>query len=73
MLTGAAGRVREGATFPAPPTRTDLPEGYAEVLGSIKERIQKERLRVVLSANTAMIRLYWDIGRIILTRQERAG
>jgi predicted nuclease of restriction endonuclease-like (RecB) superfamily len=50
-----------------------LPGDYAETLAEIKERIQQERLRVVLAANSAMMLLYWDIGRLILDRQERAG
>lgn len=56
-----------------PPPRSDLPRGYAETLGEIKQRIQQERLRVVMSANSAMVLLYWDIGRMILDRQEREG
>jgi predicted nuclease of restriction endonuclease-like (RecB) superfamily len=50
-----------------------LPQNYAEVLASIKSRIQEERLRVVLSANVAMVLLYWDIGQMILARQARSG
>jgi predicted nuclease of restriction endonuclease-like (RecB) superfamily len=50
-----------------------MPRGYAKMLGEIKQRIQQERLRVVLAANSAMVLLYWDIGRMILDRQERAG
>jgi predicted nuclease of restriction endonuclease-like (RecB) superfamily len=70
----ARGRVRaEGATFPVAPPRSELPKGYAETLGDIKQRIQRERLRVVMAANSAMVLLYWDIGRVILERQEREG
>jgi predicted nuclease of restriction endonuclease-like (RecB) superfamily len=50
-----------------------LPHGYAKTLGEIKRRIREERLRVVLAANSAMVLLYWDIGRVILDRQEREG
>ena len=67
------GRRRESASFPVPVGRSDLPSDYAAVLGDIKERIQSERLRVTLAANAAMILLYWDIGRIILDRQEGEG
>ncbi|MEA2236710.1 MAG: hypothetical protein QOC81_1434 [Thermoanaerobaculia bacterium] len=67
------GKTREGASFPVPPSRIDLPNGYAETLSEIKRRIQQERLRVVLAANSAMVLLYWDIGRMILDRQEREG
>jgi predicted nuclease of restriction endonuclease-like (RecB) superfamily len=44
-----------------------------EVLDEIKRRIREERLRVVLSANSAMVALYWDIGQLILARQEQEG
>mgnify|MGYP001579873720 CR=1 FL=1 len=62
-----------GVSFPVAPPRADLPRGYAKTLGEIKLRIQQERLRIVLAANTAMVLLYWDIGRVILDRQEREG
>ena len=67
------GRERQGASFPVAPGRTDLPDGYPSALAEIKERIQAERLRVVMAANSAMVLLYWDIGRLILDRQEREG
>jgi biotin operon repressor len=73
---GSASRGRthaSGASFHVAPTRSELPIGYAEMLGEIKLRIQQERLRIVLTANAAMVMLYWDIGRMILDRQERAG
>ena len=58
------GRTREeGASFPLPPPRAELPRDYAEVLTEIKQRIQQERLRVVMTANSAMVLVYWDIGR----------
>lgn len=69
----ARGRQRDGALFPAAPSSSGLPRGYAETLSEIKHRIQQERLRVVMSANSAMVLLYWDIGRMILERQEREG
>lgn len=67
------GQTRDGASFPVPPGRGELPSDYVEVLDEIKRRIQEERLRVVLSANSAMVVLYWDIGQLILTRQEQEG
>jgi predicted nuclease of restriction endonuclease-like (RecB) superfamily len=50
-----------------------LPADYAAALAAIKTRIAEERLRVVLSANAAMVLLYWDVGLMILDRQEQAG
>lgn len=67
------GRTREEASFPVPPSHEGLSESYAAVLEEIKQRIRTERLRVVMSANSAMVLLYWDIGRLILERQEAEG
>jgi len=46
---------------------------YVELLGRIKQRIRQGQTRAVLSANAEMILTYWDIGRMILERQEREG
>jgi predicted nuclease of restriction endonuclease-like (RecB) superfamily len=43
------------------------------VLAEIKQRIRTERLKTVLAANSAMVLLYWEIGQLILDRQEREG
>lgn len=70
----ALGRARsEGTLFPAPPPTAALPAGYANVLGELKQRIEQTRLATVITANTAMTRLYWHLGRVILARQEREG
>lgn len=67
------GRTRGDASFPALPSRAGLPGDYEAVLGEIKTRIRTERLKAVLAANSAMVLLYWDIGRLILDRQQREG
>ena len=64
---------RDDASFPVAPLPSELPIGYTAVLGEIKRRIQDERLRVVMAANSAMVMLYWDIGRLILDRQQVEG
>ena len=73
LTRGSRGKTHGGASFPVSPPRAGLPRDYAETLNEIKQRIQQERLRVVLTANSAMVLLYWDIGRTILDRQEREG
>ena len=70
-LRHVRGRAREGAAFPAAPSLSGLPRDYAAILGEIKQRIHEERLRVVMTANSAMMLLYWDIGRA--RRRRRAG
>ena len=67
------GQTQGAAAFPVPPASGDMPYDYALMLEELKTRIQEERLRVVLSANAAMVLLYWDIGRVILDRQQREG
>ncbi len=67
------GRSREEAIFPAPPPATELPGDYAATLTELKHRIAETRLRTVLSANAAMVLLYWEVGRTILQRQSAEG
>jgi predicted nuclease of restriction endonuclease-like (RecB) superfamily len=69
----ALGRQGDDARLPVAPAKTGLPGDYVAALNAIKRRIQEERLRAVLSANAAMVLLYWDIGQMILERQDRAG
>jgi predicted nuclease of restriction endonuclease-like (RecB) superfamily len=51
---------------------SQLPD-YAGLLGQIKDRIRQSQVRAILSVNAELIRLYWDIGRILEARQEREG
>jgi len=50
-----------------------LPSGYLEVLEVIKRRVNEARIRASLSVNSELIILYWEIGRLILDRQELEG
>lgn len=67
------GRKRGDASFPVAPTHPELPDDYLEVFGEIKRRIQTARLHTVMVTNAAMVTLYWDIGGLILERQQREG
>ena len=67
------GRRRESASFPAPVGKNVVPTDYQAVLERLKECIRAERLRVTMSANSAMVLLYWDIGKTILERQQERG
>jgi len=71
----ALGRAREGgeALFPVAPTKAGLPESYSRTLSELRQRIEEARLRAVTDANATMTQLYWNIGRIILARQEVEG
>jgi len=63
------GRKAKGPTA----NNSKLPLGYMEVLKDIKERVRTARVRASLSVNRELIILYWEIGRMILNRQEAEG
>ena len=67
------GRQKPQVSFPVAGKELDLPVDYRNTLSDLKQRIAHERLRVTLSANAAMVLLYWDIGQIILDRQNQQG
>lgn len=46
---------------------------FAVLLAEVKGRIRTAQTRAVLSVNAELVRLYWDIGRIIDGRQQREG
>jgi predicted nuclease of restriction endonuclease-like (RecB) superfamily len=50
-----------------------LPDGYAELLGSLKERVRQARTTARRAVNTELIGLYWAIGREILLRRDEQG
>jgi predicted nuclease of restriction endonuclease-like (RecB) superfamily len=56
-----------------PSPGTSLPQGYAELLEDLKGRVRTAQLKAARAINHELIRLYWDIGRLIVERQERDG
>lgn len=46
---------------------------YGQLLTDVKTRIQKAQIQAVFSANREMIMLYWDIGRLLVERQQMEG
>lgn len=48
-------------------------EGFGALLGEIKARIQSGQTRALVAVNRELVRLYWDIGRIIQRRQKAEG
>ncbi|MDK9716553.1 MAG: PDDEXK nuclease domain-containing protein [Trichlorobacter sp.] len=67
------GIVKPEVIIPMPASISEMPEGYELFLHNLKERIVRERVKAVLSANAAMIMLYWEIGKHILDRQATEG
>jgi hypothetical protein len=50
-----------------------IPDGYAELLEDLKSRVRAAQTRATFAVNRELIGLYWDIGRMIVERQEREG
>ena len=50
-----------------------LPPDYPKLLEEIKARVHASRIRAAVSVNRELILLYWEIGRLILQRQEAEG
>lgn len=63
----------QAATEIAGQPTVPLPPGYTKLLEDIKDRIQRAQFRAATAASRELIRLYWDIGREIVGRQEREG
>ena len=51
----------------------DLPPNYAEILDEVKREVRTGYVRAQRAANTAMIAMYWRIGKIIADRQAAEG
>jgi len=50
-----------------------LRHGYSELLKEIKEKIASARIKAYRSLNKELIKLYWEIGKNIVERQEKYG
>lgn len=69
----ATGRSKPGVLFPAPDALSNLPADYGVFLADIKAIVARERIKAVMTANAAMVLMYWDIGQAILLRQREEG
>jgi len=56
-----------------PSSLIPLPQGYADWLIKLKDRIHNAQQRATLAVNRELVLLYWQIGRDILTRQTEQG
>lgn len=67
------GKDKDGVIFPVAPNLSEMSDSYLDFIEEVKKEIQKQRISVVLNANSSMICLYWNIGRAILQKQEEEG
>lgn len=67
------GKNKDGVIFPAAPNLSEMSDAYLKFIEEVKSEIQKQRISVVLNANSSVICLYWNIGRSVLKKQEEEG
>ena len=51
----------------------EVTEDYRSLLVAVKHRIRAAQYEALKAVNRELMALYWDIGELIVTRQERAG
>ena len=58
--------------LPVPVMVSELPTDYPKFLGEVKRVVAAVRTRTLLAANVEMTMMYWQLGRMILARQDAA-
>lgn len=71
--TNGLAREKKGIVLPVPNSLSDMPKSYIDFISDLKKRIRQERTKTLLSANSTLILLYWDIGTAILAKQKKEG
>ena len=67
------GKIKEEVVFPVAESLSAMPDKYKSFIAQLKEQIKTERLKTVLSANSAMVMMYWNIGNSIIEQQKNEG
>lgn len=52
--------------------KLQLDKGYKDLLNEIKSRLQKAQLTAAIAVNRELIQFYWEVGKLIIGRQEKA-
>jgi len=52
---------------------SNLPDSYSRLLAEVKERVRSAQYAALKAVNKELVGLYWDIGRLIVERQEDAA
>ena len=50
-----------------------LPDDYAVLLAEVKVRVRSAQYEALKAVNKELVALYWDIGKLIVKRQDREG
>ena len=71
--TNSLAKHRDGITVPVAESIQAMPMDYGLFINDLKNRIRQERIKTVLTANAALVVMYWDIGSAILVKQKNEG
>jgi hypothetical protein len=63
-------RKRKTPQKPEEPAAEIIPASYGAVLDEIKQRIREAQLAALRAVNRELVNLYWEIGRLIVERQQ---
>ena len=66
------GKDKDGVIFPVAPNLSEMGDSYLQFIEEIKKEILKQRVSIVMNANTSMICLYWQ-GNFGKTAERRMG
>ena len=58
------GKNKAGVIFPVAPNLSEMSDNYLQFIEDIKNEISRQRVSVVLNANSSMMCLYWNIGNV---------
>ncbi len=48
-------------------------QAYREFVASLKQRVQAAQIKAARAVNTQLIRLYWELGKLINEKQQASG
>lgn len=67
------GKTKDGVIIPVAPNLSEMDHEYMEFIEQIKQEVRTQRLKVTISANSTMMCMYWNIGRMVLKKQDEQG
>lgn len=67
------GNGKDKVVFPLSESLKKMPKDYQSFIEKLKDDIKQERIKAHLSANSALILMYWNIGNSILEQQNKEG
>jgi len=59
-------------TQPLTAGQIQVDQHYKELLNQIKHRLRKAQLRTAITVNHELLQFYWDVGKLIVEKQEQA-